>query len=69
MQRPINVITPNNTNIWQMGFNSAFKRVKSPNNTSKWQMGFNSAFKGLAKYTAAVIRRTGLAPPQGDQRT
>ena len=52
---------PNNASRWQVGFNSAFKRLKYPltlivltwriwcasNNASRWQVGFKSAFKGL----------------------
>jgi hypothetical protein len=29
MHGPINVKSPNNTSTWQMGFNSAFKGLKS----------------------------------------
>jgi len=32
MHGPINVKSPNNTNKWQMGFNSAFKGLKSDKN-------------------------------------
>jgi hypothetical protein len=31
MHGPINVKSPNNTNKWQMGFNSAFKGLNKPN--------------------------------------
>jgi hypothetical protein len=31
MHGPINVKSPNNTNKWQMGFNSAFKGLKGVN--------------------------------------
>jgi len=31
MHGPINVKSPNNTSKWQMGFNSAFKGLKTKN--------------------------------------
>jgi hypothetical protein len=35
MQGPINVKSSNNVNKWQMGFNSAFKRLNLVNNIER----------------------------------
>jgi hypothetical protein len=36
MHGPINVKSPNNTSKWQMGFNSAFKRLMSALDGGQW---------------------------------
>jgi hypothetical protein len=38
MHGPINVISPNNTSKWQMGFNSAFKGLNKKSGKEKYSV-------------------------------
>jgi hypothetical protein len=42
MYGPINVKSPNDTNKWQMGFNSAFKGLKKEKRISKISLKYSA---------------------------
>jgi hypothetical protein len=45
MHEPINVKSPNNTSIWQIGFNSAFKGLNLNLQTAESAIFYNTALR------------------------